>query len=51
MKMAAPSWQVLDSAVCYRVVREFRAVGNQHGRGDPEGDAHRFAALLEAKYP
>jgi hypothetical protein len=51
-KYPVEAWYVLDSACCYRVVREFRAVWrNKHGRATPERDARAFAAQLESDYP
>ena len=51
-KQTATAWQVLDSANCFQIVREFRLEGNQHRRGDdPESAARTLAAELEAMYP
>jgi len=51
-KQTAAAWQVLDSANCFHIVREFRLEGNQRRRGgDPEAAARAFAGSLEERYP
>jgi hypothetical protein len=52
VKQTAPAWQVLDSACCHHIVREFRAKWvNQHSSGAAEAEARAFAAQLERDYP
>ena len=51
-KQTHTAWQVLDSANCFHIVREFRLEGNQHRRGgNPETAARAFAEQLEQEYP
>lgn len=51
-KRPVAAWYVLDSANCFHIVREYRAVwANVHGRAKPETDARAYAAELERDYP
>jgi hypothetical protein len=47
-KQTKAAWQVLDTAVCHRLVREFHpSAASTYKRVDLEAEAHEFAAELE----
>lgn len=51
-KQTRDAWQVLDTAVCHRVVREFHpSAASTYRRVDLGSEARAFAARLERKYP